>query len=817
MAENKKVEIDLSINTGKSENSLQAIKKELKELKAAALDFGEGTAGFNEATKRAGELQDKLADVNGTIKALSGNTTENLTKSFSSVAQAGVGGFQAIIGAQALFGSKNKEIQETLVKLQGAMAFSQGLKEFANIGQAAKDFKVVILSLIPTLAAKTAVTATDTVAQEANVAVQNQNLLVMLATNVASAVAAIRNGILTATTGTLTVSTTAFGVASVIAWAAATLGVSLLITGLIALVAYFDEIVDFFKYLGDASGKEAAAVEEASKRKVEAENKYREKRLDTQSEIHKQEIKAQFLSGQIDEKTYEQKVLKEDFILNYRKLSLAAGLELQKASSKEEQDQIRATLAESLKGLKLGYDNDIKASNDAAKKKADEANAAIAKSNRENAEKAKKVKEDEAEKLKQLELKYTDETEYEKINRLEKAELEIAKKLGASEETKKNIRESYRKQAQAIFDKQTDAEINAMVATAEAEQKKADEKKAKDNDELDKLEKYQKSVRDIEISGMTDSAAKIATIDDEEKRKKKELQASYDSLTFTERQNRKKEFEDSLTQIEKEAQDKRNENADEEKQKQIDRAVEIAESIIEITRFATETISQFSAQDIQNKETDLNIEQQRLKKQYDNRRAYIEANIKDEKQRAKALADLDKQQSASDKRFEKEKLELEKRKIRAERNATLISLALATATSIANAVKIASTSSFDPISFAINIAANIAAALLAIGKARNALKEADAAGAGGGGDVNTSGGGGGGGGAPGAAATPVDSSPGGLPTFNLSGQQIGGASNMLGNQAGGGQGPVKVFVTETDISSVQGKVNVIQGNSLFGG
>ena len=60
--------------------------------------------------------------------------------------------------------------------------------------------------------------------------------------------------------------------------------------------------------------------------------------------------------------------------------------------------------------------------------------------------------------------------------------------------------------------------------------------------------------------------------------------------------------------------------------------------------------------------------------------------------------------------------------------------------------------------------------------------------------------------------------PAGLPTFNLTGQTIGGASNMLGNQAGGGgQAPVKVYVSETDISSVQGKVNVIQGNSLFGG
>lgn len=71
----------------------------------------------------------------------------------------------------------------------------------------------------------------------------------------------------------------------------------------------------------------------------------------------------------------------------------------------------------------------------------------------------------------------------------------------------------------------------------------------------------------------------------------------------------------------------------------------------------------------------------------------------------------------------------------------------------------------------------------------------------------------------GAAATSGgNQGPVGLPTFNLSGQPIGGASNMLGNQnTGGGQQPVKVYVSETDISNVQGKVNVIQGNSLFGG
>lgn len=56
------------------------------------------------------------------------------------------------------------------------------------------------------------------------------------------------------------------------------------------------------------------------------------------------------------------------------------------------------------------------------------------------------------------------------------------------------------------------------------------------------------------------------------------------------------------------------------------------------------------------------------------------------------------------------------------------------------------------------------------------------------------------------------------PTFSLGGQQIGGAGNILGTGGGSqGQQPIKVFVSETDISNVQGKVQVTQGNSLFGG
>jgi hypothetical protein len=56
------------------------------------------------------------------------------------------------------------------------------------------------------------------------------------------------------------------------------------------------------------------------------------------------------------------------------------------------------------------------------------------------------------------------------------------------------------------------------------------------------------------------------------------------------------------------------------------------------------------------------------------------------------------------------------------------------------------------------------------------------------------------------------------PIFNLGGQQIGGAGTLLGSGFGQNQQqPVKVFVSETDISAVQNKVQVTEGNSLFEG
>jgi hypothetical protein len=794
MAENNKVQIDLLVNTAESAKSVSDIKRSLKDLKAAALEFGEGSEGFKKATAAAGQLNDKLADVNGSIKVLSGNTTENLTRSFSGVAQAGVGGFQAVIGAQALFGEKNKDLQEQLVKLQGVMNFANGIKELANIGQAAKDFKLVLLTLIGAKTTETAVTETNTI-------VTTQNVASKEASSIASTALAIQNGIAAAATTVLTTITTAFGVASGVAWAIATGGIILLVAAIVGLIVYFDDIkekVESFgiageialglilgplyllyeglKTLGEYFGVLDTEAEKSAEKRAEAEEKYKDKIEENYRKISAAQRQADVESGKITQANADRQEAKETFITNFKKAQIDARLAYDKSAGKEEDAVIKKNLDLQIKAISLEYTNKLgeirkgeKKLADDAEKATEEKNNKIAEKNRASGEKAQKAKEEQAQKLKQLELKYIDETEYEKINRLEKAELEIANKLNASEETKKNIRESYRKQAQDLFDKQMDAEINAMVATNEAEQKAIDEKKAKDDAKLERLKTYQQSVRDIEIAGMSEKDAALAEAEDTRKAERKQLEDEYNALTEEEKIAKKQEFEGALLQIDQEAADKsvviNNEAAEKKKAKDkeyFDAAVKFAGDMAAGLTSLNDLVTT---------------------------------------QKTKGLVKGSKEEQ----KYAKEGFERGKK----------IAIAQAVISGIAGIVNVMTAKSAFPEPFGM-IAKVASSVALGITTAANIAKikatqfNATAAPSTDTGPAPAA--------APPGAVEGGNQAPVGLPTFNLTGQQIGGASNMLGNQnTTGGQQPVKVFVSETDISSVQGKVNVIQGNSLFGG
>jgi len=97
--------------------------------------FGATSKEAIEAAKRAAELRDRIGDANALTEAFNPDAKfKALTSSLSGVA----GGFAAVQGAMALFGSESEDLQKTLVKVQSAMALSQGLQA---VGESIDSFK----------------------------------------------------------------------------------------------------------------------------------------------------------------------------------------------------------------------------------------------------------------------------------------------------------------------------------------------------------------------------------------------------------------------------------------------------------------------------------------------------------------------------------------------------------------------------------------------------------------------------------------------------------------------------------------------------
>jgi hypothetical protein len=136
----EQVEIELNVNGGQqAAQSVGNIKKELKAAQAAALamsrQFGELSPQAQAAARRVAELRDEMADLNERVAlfdpgkrfAVLGNAVQTVTA-----------GFTAAQGAMALFGSESADLQKQLVKVQGALALTQGL---SAISDSWKDFQ----------------------------------------------------------------------------------------------------------------------------------------------------------------------------------------------------------------------------------------------------------------------------------------------------------------------------------------------------------------------------------------------------------------------------------------------------------------------------------------------------------------------------------------------------------------------------------------------------------------------------------------------------------------------------------------------------
>jgi hypothetical protein len=123
--------IDLTVK----KPDFKGLKAEIQELSRAAeqavVTFGAFSPEALNAQKALAEARSTMQDFNDQVNAINPNRFSQIGTVISGVAN----GFAAAQGAMALFGSESKDLEKTMVKLQGAIALSQGLEGLGKIQQ----------------------------------------------------------------------------------------------------------------------------------------------------------------------------------------------------------------------------------------------------------------------------------------------------------------------------------------------------------------------------------------------------------------------------------------------------------------------------------------------------------------------------------------------------------------------------------------------------------------------------------------------------------------------------------------------------------
>jgi hypothetical protein len=136
MAIEKVIDIKVQGNADQAVGSLRSQLREAQAEVAALSDkFGATSQAAIDAAKKAGELKDRIGDAKALTDAFNPDAKfRSLTASLSGVA----GGFAAVQGGMALFGAESENVQATLLKVQSAMALSQGIQA---LGEARDSFR----------------------------------------------------------------------------------------------------------------------------------------------------------------------------------------------------------------------------------------------------------------------------------------------------------------------------------------------------------------------------------------------------------------------------------------------------------------------------------------------------------------------------------------------------------------------------------------------------------------------------------------------------------------------------------------------------
>jgi len=129
----------LKLDSGQASSSVKSFKQLLKEANNELIviqdKFGAASKEALAAAKVVAKLKDQIQEAKE-VADLFDPGKKFLV--FSNAVRASTGGITALTGAMALFGSESEDVQKALLKVQGALALTEGVNTLAD---AAKDFE----------------------------------------------------------------------------------------------------------------------------------------------------------------------------------------------------------------------------------------------------------------------------------------------------------------------------------------------------------------------------------------------------------------------------------------------------------------------------------------------------------------------------------------------------------------------------------------------------------------------------------------------------------------------------------------------------
>ena len=152
----EEIAFKITTDTKQSETSVKSIKTQLKEanleLIAAQKNFGDYSNEALNAARKVATLKDSINEARETADLFDPGKK---FQAFSGVLQTTAAGYAGLQGAVGLFGTESAELEKQLLKVQSALALSEGLsavkdgaKDFARLGAIVKTQVVTAFSTL---------------------------------------------------------------------------------------------------------------------------------------------------------------------------------------------------------------------------------------------------------------------------------------------------------------------------------------------------------------------------------------------------------------------------------------------------------------------------------------------------------------------------------------------------------------------------------------------------------------------------------------------------------------------------------------------